>query len=949
MRKEIDKFLKMVLTVSMIMTIFNPAIASAIPEIVDEQIEMEVVVDPEVEKNNEDIISEGVEELVDNDEGSEEFTDNNENMKELASNDEDTEEFANYEYGQSELEIIDLTLDNWTYDMVVEDFDWGPGVTSLILDLAGDRLHSDAVLATDFAVSVYHSGFASGTALQQRPVTAAFVSDAAGNPVVGYGDFVTLSLSVHPENGNPFNFSFGTGGNMGNTWSNPYEHTITYLAVDFMPERTGRIMPITDDFDKDLQFVASDGVALQYAHYQPTPSSQSPLIVWLHGAGEGTFNGAAGSDVAILGTRFARLAAPEIQGHLGGAHILLPQASTRWLNSGLGPHVDGISHYETALIELIETVIKTNPSIDANRIYIGGVSNGGFMAVRVLLSRPDLFAGAIPVCLYFDPAHITDAEIAAIAHVPMWLVHDINDPTTPYAHSRSLYNRLVAAGAADVYFTVTDGIYDTSGSFLDDDGNPWRYNDHWSWIPVHNNEITRAITTANANGSTDAQITIFEWLAKQTLAEEVGTLEIIANVHDGGEAVDRVRITLADGTWDANSLTLEMFEVLATHTLPYSLPSGAVGLGQVTNQARTITGFETTADGRTLYLDLAILDLSGPLVDFLPGASTLAWTTGISRNLMMDLDYTVNLLIDIPLATGRLDAGAVFVQNDEIIRPEVDLFQVGRHAGLNYRYFVPENANSTTAGRPLIVWFHGMGEGGTAISQNNMTQLLANRGALGFMTAEAQDIFGGAYVLAPQAPSGWSGDEIIVNSMAMIEEFIANNHVDVNRIYISGASAGGAMVIRTVIANPDFFAAIIPICPVINEMETPDAALASIAHVPMWLIYAHECEDHAPISQRIHRILPDIVYTPFETVTVPGIGSFNGHWSWILLARNIPTYQNETVWEWTARQSLATSESQTPANPAPALPQTGITAMPLSAVGIMIITVGVTIVKMKRR
>ena len=57
-----------------------------------------------------------------------------------------------------------------------------------------------------------------------------------------------------------------------------------------------------------------------------------------------------------------------------------------------------------------------------------------------------------------------------------------------------------------------------------------------------------------------------------------------------------------------------------------------------------------------------------------------------------------------------------------------------------------------------MVWLHGGGEGGWAEAQDNALPLLANRGALGFATPEAQDIFGGAYVLAPQATDFWMND-----------------------------------------------------------------------------------------------------------------------------------------------------------------------------------------------
>ena len=78
---------------------------------------------------------------------------------------------------------------------------------------------------------------------------------------------------------------------------------------------------------------------------------------------------------------------------------------------------------------------------------------------------------------------------------------------------------------------------------------------------------------------------------------------------------------------------------------------------------------------------------------------------------------------------------------------------------MNYRLFSPAGAERWTGHgkRPLIVWLHGGGEGGlkSANYYDNEPQMRANRGALGFSTPEAQRIFDGAYVVAPQAESFW--------------------------------------------------------------------------------------------------------------------------------------------------------------------------------------------------
>ena len=86
--------------------------------------------------------------------------------------------------------------------------------------------------------------------------------------------------------------------------------------------------------------------------------------------------------------------------------------------------------------------------------------------------------------------------------------------------------------------------------------------------------------------------------------------------------------------------------------------------------------------------------------------------------------------------------------------------------GMNYRLFSPSHDGRSDHWdrrdkSPLIVWLHGGGEGGllSANYYDNEPTLRANRGALGFSTPEAQKVFGGAYVVAPQrSRSGWRTD-----------------------------------------------------------------------------------------------------------------------------------------------------------------------------------------------
>ena len=67
-----------------------------------------------------------------------------------------------------------------------------------------------------------------------------------------------------------------------------------------------------------------------------------------------------------------------------------------------------------------------------------------------------------------------------------------------------LYDRLVEAGHENVELTIFDNVIDTSGQFVDADGNPYEYLGHWSWIYLYNDEV-----------SNEEGVNFYEWLNAQ--------------------------------------------------------------------------------------------------------------------------------------------------------------------------------------------------------------------------------------------------------------------------------------------------------------------------------------------------------------------------------------------------------------------------------------------------
>lgn len=108
----------------------------------------------------------------------------------------------------------------------------------------------------------------------------------------------------------------------------------------------------------------------------------------------------------------------------------------------------GVRNYptiDTLVFDAISNLIKEG-GIDEKRIYVTGVSRGGYGAWHFITARPDLFAAAIPVCGAGDP------DLASkITNVSVWAFHSANDRNVPVEGSRVMIEAMKKAGANPLY------------------------------------------------------------------------------------------------------------------------------------------------------------------------------------------------------------------------------------------------------------------------------------------------------------------------------------------------------------------------------------------------------------------------------------------------------------------------------------------------------------------
>ncbi|MEU4689117.1 prolyl oligopeptidase family serine peptidase [Actinoplanes sp. NPDC023714] len=373
------------------------------------------------------------------------------------------------------------------------------------------------------------------------------------------------------------------------------------------------------------------------------------------------------------------------------------------------------------------------------------------------------------------------------------------------------------------------------------------------------------------------------------------TFVLGAETLDGGEQVTSVTLRTAHLRIDPRDLTTGTFSVHAKATSPIPLAPGELIFSEY-DVDRVVTAARLDRRGNVV-LDLASAE--GQV-----GGGTLGYIVSRGRNVRLDLEYTITQ--NAPL--GSLVIGR-FVQGP-LANPEVDAFSYHKsRSGMKYRLYTPESGRGR---RPLIVWLHGGGEGASLPDgyYDNETTLRANRGALGFATREAQRIFGGAYVVAPQSFSAWmlDGDRFAPLIREIVRDLARRLPIDTDRIHVVGCSNGGYMSMKMTTVYPSLFASSVPICGVVASLQAgnppliPDPELAAIT-TPTWLVTSLDDTTVPPGPNTIHAhsLIPGAEMTLYEHVIWNG-HQFQGHWSWIYVARNDPALPGGTrVWQWMAR------------------------------------------------
>jgi predicted peptidase len=192
-------------------------------------------------------------------------------------------------------------------------------------------------------------------------------------------------------------------------------------------------------------YKTSDGQTLPYRLLKPEKldsGKRYPLVLFLHGAGE---RGTDNAKQLVHGA--GAFATPENRQKYP-CFVVAPQcpANAGWAYvEGLLPSRDGPGKTLGPLrlaLELIDKLTAEMP-VDKGRLYITGLSMGGFGTWEAIQRRPDFFAAAIPICGGGDAA-----QASKLKGVPIWAFHGESDPVVPASGTTTMIETIRKAGGA---------------------------------------------------------------------------------------------------------------------------------------------------------------------------------------------------------------------------------------------------------------------------------------------------------------------------------------------------------------------------------------------------------------------------------------------------------------------------------------------------------------------
>ncbi|MGJ8696612.1 MAG: prolyl oligopeptidase family serine peptidase [Verrucomicrobiaceae bacterium] len=202
-----------------------------------------------------------------------------------------------------------------------------------------------------------------------------------------------------------------------------------------------------------------DTTSIPYLQYLPKDFSPDdkdkkwPLILFLHGRGE------SNGPLSVV----KKWGPPRIveTGKDLPYIIISPQCPKEswWSNDD-----------QQALLDKLLAHVRKQFPIDDSRIYLTGLSMGGFGSWELAARHPDTFAAVVPICGGGDPK-----KAPKLVNTPIWVWHGDADTAVPIAKSIEMVDAVKKAGGKKITFTTLEGVGHDSWSTAYADPRLWQW------------------------------------------------------------------------------------------------------------------------------------------------------------------------------------------------------------------------------------------------------------------------------------------------------------------------------------------------------------------------------------------------------------------------------------------------------------------------------------------
>lgn len=217
----------------------------------------------------------------------------------------------------------------------------------------------------------------------------------------------------------------------------------------------------------------ADGATLGYRLLKPEPydpAKKYPLVLLMHGAGE------RGDDnAAQLKYGAALFLKPEVRAKFP-CFVMMPQCprEQKWADIDWSSDTPTQTEKVSAPMALVLTALdglEKEFSIDPDRLYVGGLSMGGYGTWDLITRFPEQWAAAVPICGGGDKAVAAKAKA-----VPVWAFHGTDDRAVKIERTREMIAALDDAGAKPLYSEYPYVGHDSwNNAFAEPELLPWLF------------------------------------------------------------------------------------------------------------------------------------------------------------------------------------------------------------------------------------------------------------------------------------------------------------------------------------------------------------------------------------------------------------------------------------------------------------------------------------------